>query len=610
VPLGLTTALGRDAFVMLSGGDSPFQNNYSQYLQARAMVAFFQKTYPPGSVWVFFGAGNVERQKPVFCDVRRQIKRGESLFVDTWLPGSLPGNRPAKKNIFLKALREEILPAVKDGGTLFLFVGDHGSRTRGAPRESIISLWSMDPAPTSEYGWRSNDSETLSVSELRAVLAEGLGKGKVVFCMTQCHAGGFHYLGIPREVRGNPDWFKVAPSSPPAAVSESFPLVAGFAATDERSMAAGCDPAPDPESWAGYERFLPEKLLGIDLFTSRTKGKRLRSFAEAHGPATLVDETIDKPCSTSEYYLERWAAFIEGHLTTETNLTERIGSNVAIFQATVDGATPRNGDKAFIEHQRLFAQFTQKLAEQCPSARELILHGTRKELEAAAGPGGRRARRASQADAENQKTRPEQPRRRREERAQELEKLWTKTIRPAWEVTIQNLGQKEFSPATADFEKHLLGREARGKDFLSSDESDIDEEVFWFAGYHKPSSLKPKRAEEIAIWAAERRDFILSWAAESRDTSIRSAAARIMQLEDRQLSPGNTNPSPDENEPRHMTKRTAAQRVLFYRRVLAAWQFLLNTEEIPALQRLAAIIDLEQTPLPQPTKTKAARSRR
>lgn len=64
-----STLRARDAFVMLSGGVSPFHNNFSQYLQARAVAIFFEKNYPPDSVWTFFGAGNVEGKKPVLADV-------------------------------------------------------------------------------------------------------------------------------------------------------------------------------------------------------------------------------------------------------------------------------------------------------------------------------------------------------------------------------------------------------------------------------------------------------------------------------------------------------------------------------------------------------------
>src|SRR5438874_10113719 len=88
------TLCARDAFVLISGGDSPFANNYSQYLQARAVTTWFQRNYPPHSVWVFFGAGNIEGEPPVFGDVRRQVQR-DGLTLDSWVAGPLRRNRPA-----------------------------------------------------------------------------------------------------------------------------------------------------------------------------------------------------------------------------------------------------------------------------------------------------------------------------------------------------------------------------------------------------------------------------------------------------------------------------------------------------------------------------------
>src|SRR5438128_2435454 len=82
------TLCARDAFVLISGGDSPFANNYSQYLQARAVTTWFQRNYPPHSVWVFFGAGNIEGESPVFGDVRRQVQR-DGLTLDSWVAGPL-----------------------------------------------------------------------------------------------------------------------------------------------------------------------------------------------------------------------------------------------------------------------------------------------------------------------------------------------------------------------------------------------------------------------------------------------------------------------------------------------------------------------------------------
>eukprot|EP01035_Chromulina_nebulosa_P006777 gene6776-9155_t len=178
----------------------------------------------------------------------------------------------------------------------------------------------------------------------------------------------------------------------PGAGKEAIAYVraAGFAATDELNLAAGCDPDPDPEKWAGYERFMPEKLFGLDLFTLQSTGPRRASFYEAHVEATLVDRTIDKPYATSEQYLERWADLIETRLAKEPNLSGAVKRQVAAYQRAVDGsALAPAADAALRERQELFARFTQRLAEQNTGAKELILRGTRKQLEDAIAPTGR-----------------------------------------------------------------------------------------------------------------------------------------------------------------------------------------------------------------------------
>jgi hypothetical protein len=151
----------------------------------------------------------VEGENAIFGDVRREVKRA-GLTLDSWLAGSLSRNRPARRDVILRALREEILPSVANGGTLYLFVGDHGSQTRGTNSESIIDLWGLEHDSQNERGWRTRD-ESLSVSDLRRALGEGIGKGRVVFCMTQCHSGGFHHLAVPREMTANPKWFTSVP---------------------------------------------------------------------------------------------------------------------------------------------------------------------------------------------------------------------------------------------------------------------------------------------------------------------------------------------------------------------------------------------------------------
>ncbi|MDB6017419.1 MAG: hypothetical protein JWR19_1908 [Pedosphaera sp.] len=581
----LPTLRARDAFVVLSGGDSPFGNNYSQYLQAKALATYFEANYPPNSVWVFFGAGNIEGQKPIFGDVRHQTKQN-GIIVDAWLPGSLPHNLPARRDIILRAFSEQILPTVADGGTVYLFVGDHGSRSRGRPAESLIDLWSMERDTTSDHGWRSNEDESLGVAELRRTLFKGIGKGHVVFCMTQCHSGGFHYLAIPHELSPNPKWFTTVPAWAAFKNQPSFPLAAGFTATDEMSLASGCDPDPDPANWAGYERYIPESLLGQNLLTHESTGHGLRSFADAHAAAMLSDHTIDKPYSTSEQYLERWANLIETRLFKESNLAPMVKKSVANYKRTVGGTAPKLSDPAFQERQTQFGRFLNNLSQSDPALKDLLFTGTRQDLQSAIDP--------------PQPTQPPPGRRRGGGGSSaESRKLWAETVRPAWKKAITANQITNISAAALEFEKYLLTQEDKGRNYLSGGGAALQEEVFWRSGYSDPQTVNLAKAEAVAQWGANRRAKILDWAKTANDPTVRTAAERIAQIRARRRA----NPAPDNSPaifPPPIDTQTAAERALFYRRVLAAWEFLLALDERPALARIKELTDLERTPLPSP----------
>jgi hypothetical protein len=574
-----------DAFVLLSGGGTPLSNNYSQYLQAQAVAAFFTRQYPTDATWIFFGVGNRADQPPRLADARRQVVR-DGLVVESWVPGVLPQNRPATREAFLRTLREEILPTVRDGGTLFLFIGDHGELTRGRTGESAVTLWKLEESAT--RGWSTNASEVLSVSALRETLAAGLGRGRVVFCMTQCHAGGFHFLGLPREVVPPADWFTTAPAWVMSVSAQSFPLaVAGFTATDEPSLAAGCDPDPTPGHWAGYERFLPESLFGTDLMTGARVGPPLLSFAAAHEAATLRDPTIDKPRSTAEQFLAQWAAMVETKLAHEPALTNRARLAVASFTRSVDTGEVAATDSALEAKRAQFARFTARLAEELPVAKDLLLHGTRAQLEAAIAPRGGRGGGAPTAAVGRPAPRGVAP---------EIRKAWTDTLRPAWKTAVQAGTVPGLSPAAREFEQRLLTLEDRGRDFVfTSGDDALLNELYWRSGYAHPESLDPAKAEAVVRWGVERRPKILSWALSSKDPAVRDAAAVLGKLaawrQPAALGAGSV---------RSLSRRTAAERVLFYRRVLAAWQLLLALQANDALATVTDLSALEQTPLPAP----------
>ena len=613
-------ARAQNVFVMLSGGVSPSSNNYSQYLQAKAVTTFLERNYPLDTVWTFFGAGNVEGQPPLLGDVRRS-EQGDGRMWDTWLPGAISRNRPAKREIILRAFREEILPRVRDGGTVYLFVGDHGSQRSAGDRESIIDLWTLARDPTNERGWKSERGEVLGVSDLRKVLAEGLGRGRVVFCMTQCHSGGFHHLAVPRELTASPRWFTRLPSWWKPASAKGAPAdvrAAGFSATDEFNLAAGCDPDPDPEKWEGYERFVPENLLGLDLFTLQPAGVQRASFYEAHVAATLVDRTIDKPYATSEQYLERWADLIETRLAKEGNLTDAAKRQVVAYQRAVEGVATKSGDPAFRERQELFERFTKRMADENPALKNLLFAGSRAQLEAAIAPPPRAGRGQAQSGPTSQAP-AAQPApvpapnegsgrgRGRNAPSPEVLKLWNEAVRPAWKAAVLADRVALLPVGAREFEKYLLAQEAKGKDFLFANARALPDEAYWQSGYANPSTLIRAKAEAVVRWGVERRSRILAWAKASEQPAVRAAAEEITKRQPAGRRGGagqdgaRTSPATNEST-RPMSKQTAAERVLFYRRTLAAWAFLLALDERPALARIAELTALERTPLPPAVK--------
>lgn len=575
-----SAAKPRDAYVLLSGGGTPLSNHYSQYLQARAIAGFFGREFPPEATWIFFGIGNRDGAPPILADVHRETKR-DGLLVQSWLPGALPRNRAATKENFLRALREEILPTVSGGGTLYLFVGDHGELAgKGDARASAITMWQLRRGRRG--GWSTDDKEILGVAELRRVFADGLGQGRVVFAMTQCHSGGFHELGVAREMTPPRAWFAVVPDWLGRAAPGTGLRVAGFTATDQASLAAGCDADPDPERWAGYERFLPEALLGLDLMSGQPKGPGTRSLAEAHAAATLVDRTIDQPRATSEHYLDAWARLIETRLTGTLAVTPAVHAAVASYRRAVETGKVSAPDPTLRERQAQFAQFTRQLTEELPAEKNLLLAGTRAHLDAAIGS---RATRGGGGPARGG----------RRGAMTELRRTWTETLRPAWQAAVANGETAGVLPAAAlEFERSLLKLEDGGRDFFlprGSDETPLSNEIYWKSGYAEPATLDRAKAEAVARWGAGRRAGIVAWAKTSPDSAVRTAAEKI--------GPG---PGLTAEPPRPLSRKTAAERVLFYRRVLAAWAFLVEVDHREALAELHALIELERTPL-RPVKT-------
>jgi hypothetical protein len=616
----------KDAFVVISGGGDPESNHYSQYLQARAYATYLRAHYPQDSVWTFFGAGNVSGQPPVLFDVEQTTTDEAGRETTAWVAGALPDNRPARHDDIARAFRDEILPAVKDGGTLYLLVGDHGGPSAGANPESVISLWGWDRDPTAPFGWRSYD-ESLGVAELRRWLSAGLGRGRVVFVMSQCFSGGFHYLGSPRDVAVNPAWFTRVPRWASALEeTRNMPLAAGFSATDDHSFASGCTSDVSADHWAGYERYLPESLLGLDLFTLQ-KGKQppLHAFYDAHVRAMQVDQTIDKPRSTSEQYLSVWAEAI-ARTAKEPKLADAVKKPLDDFRKTMDGKEPRVADAAFKARQDEYRRLADGMVEANPKLADLLA-ATEEELQHAIrfDPDAALADMANQGADDSSATSND-----RDDGSEDMQLaawLWAKDIAPAWQKAIDADEVADLAAPILAFEHDMAATEVRKRpaDARSMPARGIGDPrllVYYHGGYADPATFDPARAKSVADWSRKRKHAIVDWAKKSKDAKLRAAAeAYALWMPPEILDPdaaegaaasdavraggpsggAGKGHSKAAGEPKHppLRRGVAAERIYFHRQVLAAWQFLLSVQERPALERVASLTQIERTSLPE-----------
>ena len=148
---------------------------------------------------------------------------------------------------------------------------------------------------------------------------------------------------------------------------------------------------------------------------------------------------------------------------------------------------------------------------------------------------------------------------------------------------------RELSGPSLEFVKRLLKLEDGGREFLlprGANAEALQTEIYWASSYAQPATFDRTKAEAVTRWGAERRARIVAWGKSSPSGEVRAAAEKI--------GPG---PTFVEEQPRPLSRKTAAERVLFYRRVLAAWEFLVTMQAREALAELQTLIELERLPV-------------
>ena len=471
-------AFGGDALVIISGGGTPFINEHSHYLQARALLDNLAPRFPSNAVWVFFGAGNRSGSPALYSDTHRQVVTAAGQ-TDRWEPGFLPGNRPATREAILRTLRDEVCPVIHDGGTLFLLVGDHGHLSRTSRPESQIVLWQFDPKPmAASEPWSIDTLQVLGAGELFQALS-GRGLGRVVFSMSQCFSGGFHQLFEPG--------------------------IAGFSSTDGQSIAAGCVAAPEV-AWSGYARVFPEALTGRRLDDGTVLHAGLESLNAAHALASLADLTLDLPQASSEVFLVNW--LLQHPACAQQGLPRQL----------LDGVGPA---PEFL--QSLAASYTAFIRQlegraEAPAQGDLYSspYAALEALDAAASDPSPRATPTPAQRA-----------------------AWL-TIRPHWKAALlKSDPAPPESPSVRAFELGLIAAEAQNttRDFTPGFPEVLLQELYRATGGYLPAS-NPQLAVELSEWCALRQTYIAGWAKRSHELELPGAGVALSKGAHSQLNDG------------------------------------------------------------------------
>jgi thiol-disulfide isomerase/thioredoxin len=256
--------------LMINGGGQRFQNYQSHLLHLRELFDLLLASGLSSDQVSLFSADGpdpapdlaVRDQSVLDAWMIDGTGLGRSLDPRTrYVNSSLDGAdlKPATK----AALRKWFATAserLRPGDTLLLYVTDHGTKNPEDTTDNQITLWGK--------------GENLSVSELRALIAQLDAGVHVVTLMSQCYSGAFANL-----MYGQPE--RVEPRA----------NICGYFSSTAQRPAYGCYP----------ENYGKENVGHSFRFIDALRGGS--SFPNAHRQVLVTDQTPDVPLKTSDVYL-------------------------------------------------------------------------------------------------------------------------------------------------------------------------------------------------------------------------------------------------------------------------------------------------------------------
>ncbi len=535
------SVFANNQLLVLSGGNSPSGNHYSQYLQTNTIYSDLKERldYP---VSVLFAAGNNETSKTAFADVHKTEKESSPsglLNYDKYIYGVITGNRPATKTNVISYFNKDVKPKLNN---FFLIVTDHGMpfyNSEGQPdltySNNCIDLWNikLENNQIQDIG-NFEQARCLSQKELNVLLRQKVQAKNRVFAMSQCFSGGFHQMAV-NMTQGHP------------SINTG---ICGFTAITEDTIASGCSPDVDGPSYQGYERSFTEQLTGIDYVNKKRLRPGKKSFKDAHEAAVLEDLTVDIPLSTSDYYLWKWSSLLGSHIAFE------MGAN---YLSKVSSA---EFDSKLQLTKKMEAAVKVKFPELTSAVNASI-----KKLE-------QHVKQLENKMAEQEAA--------GETLFAQFEKLYYELAYSVWidqlisgksmNLTIEELQTEKFivqlENSTGSSGPRVLTRQILP--------------IMW--------SQDPARARSTSIYISERQNKILDYIASQGDQELKNQVQAMKTLEQN----GNL---AYENLDVLSKQHGLLRRLLIYRQVLGSWVVLNLNVNVTALSDLQSTLECEQTPL-------------
>jgi len=545
------TCFASDQILIVSGGDNPGLNNYSQYLQTKTLYDFLAQKNK-NNIAIYFGAGNNQTTQKPILDVRK-TETVNAVKMDNLLPGIITNNIAATKQNISSYFFSEKAQSLTAEDNLFLFVSDHGlpnlfmdDKQADPYSDNCIDLWHFNGELINNFLNKENFYQVcLFKNELSTLVTESIHPKHVIFEMSQCFSGGFHQLSVSLK-----DGYPVADGK-----------ICGFTSAPPDHYASGCTSEASGPTYQGYERYFTEWFTGISVPTGKALRPAAKSMLEAHQNALLEDMTVDVPLTTSDYYLLQWANLFE-----DKNFVSRL-PNVpankiqAIYKNyRSDISSVKSSD--FIRFNHLVSLDAEKILKKYPKDKAFFT-----------------------LSLQDQKTFIDQKEKNIQQQGKAFDtktdgmmNIYRNVILPPWEAAVKN----KLAPLT-DKQYRI-----ETNFYLPMIEKNL---------FNYPSQFKPLLAQYLSVnnndkdiqdYARQRNDIIKKWAADNNLPSIKNAVDTFANY-DNAFEKENDQYMENEKE------KQLLKRIYTYNKIIAAWVTLQQINDKQALNDLANLWECQHS---------------